>query len=131
MHPDDLATLADLVADRLAERLAAPTSPAEPAELIDAHEAGRRLGRSAVWARRHAEQLGAVRLGDGDRPRLAFPAEELVALAARLGSSASPEPEAPAQPAPPRRHRSRPQEPGAASVPAGLAYEGSGVPSWR
>jgi len=125
VSPDDLATLADLVADRLAARLTAP------AELIDAREAGRRLGRSAVWARRHADQLGAVRLGDGNRPRLAFPAHQLTALAARLDRSASPEPETPAQPAPPRRHRDRSAGTTTEPVPAALAYEGTGMPPWR
>lgn len=60
----ELGLLADMIADRLAARAGG--------ELIDAAELARRLGRSRDWVYGHAERLGAVRLGDGDRPRLAF-----------------------------------------------------------
>jgi hypothetical protein len=42
------------------------------APLLDATAVARRLGRSREWVYRHADELGAVRLGDGERPRLRF-----------------------------------------------------------
>jgi hypothetical protein len=69
LHPDDLARLADLVADALAARSAAfGTTP----RLVDAATVAQRFGVTAQWVRENAEQLGAVRLGDGPRPRLRF-----------------------------------------------------------
>jgi hypothetical protein len=41
-------------------------------ELIDASEVARRFGVDRQWVYQHAQELGAVRLGDGDRPRLRF-----------------------------------------------------------
>jgi hypothetical protein len=41
-------------------------------ELIDAAELARRLGVDRSWVYTHAIELGAVRLGDGPRPRLRF-----------------------------------------------------------
>ncbi|WP_249021055.1 hypothetical protein [Conexibacter sp. S30A1] len=64
LSSEQLERLADLIADRLAARAAG--------ELIDASELARRLGRSRDFVYAHGERLGAVRLGDGDRPRLAF-----------------------------------------------------------
>ncbi len=64
LAPEQLELLADLIADRLAARQAG--------ELIDAAELARRLGWSRDRVYANAGQLGAVRLGEGDRPRLAF-----------------------------------------------------------
>jgi hypothetical protein len=66
--PRDLAILADLISCRLIEHLEAPTTPC----FIDAATVARRFGVSAQWVRENAERLGAVRLGDGPRPRLRF-----------------------------------------------------------
>lgn len=80
LRPDDLTALADLIADRLLDG----GVPAPPARLIDAGEVARRFAVSAQWARDHADELGAVRLGDGPRPRLRFdPAKVTAALTAR------------------------------------------------
>jgi hypothetical protein len=59
-----LERLADLIADRLAERAAG--------EMIDAAELAKRINRSRDFVYEHATSLGAVKLGDGPRPRLAF-----------------------------------------------------------
>ncbi len=64
---EQLERFADLVAERLAERLAAG-----PAELIDAAELARRLGRTREFVYAHAEFFGGQRVGDGPRPRLLF-----------------------------------------------------------
>jgi hypothetical protein len=62
--------LADLVADRLTDRLASRFLGDQP--LLDAATVARRIGRSRAWVYEHAAELGAVRLGDGHRPRLGF-----------------------------------------------------------
>ena len=62
--------LADLVADRLTDRLASHFLGDQP--LLNAAIVARRLGRSRDWVYRHAAEMGAVRLGDGERPRLGF-----------------------------------------------------------
>lgn len=61
---------AELVADRLADRLASHFLDDQP--LLDAAGVARRLGRSREWVYRHAAEMGAVHLGDGERPRLGF-----------------------------------------------------------
>jgi len=70
-----LERLADLLAGRLAERLApllTSGAPGQPEGLVDAHEIARRTGRSRWWVYEHAGELGAVRLGSGPRARLGF-----------------------------------------------------------
>ena len=64
LEDEQLARLADLVADRLAERL-------EPT-LISAAELARRLHVSRDYVYAHRADLGAVRIGAGERPRLMF-----------------------------------------------------------
>jgi len=98
LHPDDLAALADLVAERVAARLlSAPEAmppgvppaaalggperlPAQPPALLTAADVARRFGVSAEWVRENADHLGVVRIGNGPRPRLRF-SEETVAAA--------------------------------------------------
>lgn len=108
LHPDDLAALADLVADRLAERLisadgrpslgvrsgeavAHPEMSRErPGALLSAREVAARFGVSADWVREHQTELGVVRLGDGPRPRLRFdPVRVAEAMTARAESEGS------------------------------------------
>jgi hypothetical protein len=57
------------------------------APLLDAAAVARRLGRSRDWVYRDADELGAVRLGDGERPRLGFDPARVAAYGAG-GSSA-------------------------------------------
>lgn len=40
---------------------------------LDAQEVARRLGVSREWVYEHADELGALRIGSGLRPRLRFP----------------------------------------------------------
>lgn len=68
---DALDRLADLLAERLAVRLSG-LAPAEAEPLVDAAEIARRHGKTRSWVYEHAGELGAVRLGAGPRPRLAF-----------------------------------------------------------
>ncbi len=44
---------------------------------MSAADVAQLLGRSRDWVYAHAEELGAVRLGDGARPRLAFHPERV------------------------------------------------------
>ena len=97
--------LADRIADRLAERLAAPPNSAPG--LVDAAELARSLGISRDTVYQHADELGAVRIGNGTRSRLRFDADKATA---RVSTSGSHQPDPPASAAPPRRRRQR--EPG-------------------
>ena len=57
------------------------------ADLLTADEVARRLGVTRGWVYDHAAELGRVKLGDGPRARLRFPA---AAIAERLeGAPAS------------------------------------------
>jgi hypothetical protein len=68
-----LDRLADLIADRLTARLGGRTDAADRADpLVDAAEIARLHGKTRSWVYEHAGELGAVRLGSGPRPRLAF-----------------------------------------------------------
>jgi hypothetical protein len=68
---DALDRLADLLAERLAVRLKG-VAPAAAEPLVDAAEIARLHGKTRTWVYEHAGELGAVRLGSGPRPRLAF-----------------------------------------------------------
>ena len=86
----NLDRLADLVAERVVERLGIVDR--EPS-LIDASEVARRFDVSRDFVYAHADELGAVRLGTGDKPRLRFdPAFVLKRLAARPHSATTPAP---------------------------------------
>ena len=41
-------------------------------DLMDAGQLARHLGLTRAWVYEHAQQLGAIQLGDGPRPRLRF-----------------------------------------------------------
>ena len=63
LSPDSI----EAVARRVVELLSDGTP-----QLLDAATVAERLGRSREWVYRNAEALGAVRVGEGDRPRLGF-----------------------------------------------------------
>lgn len=65
----------EAIARRVAAHLAAAPTPA--ASLVTAAELARRFGLSRAWVYEHASSLGAVRLGDGTRPRLRFDPEQV------------------------------------------------------
>jgi hypothetical protein len=84
LHPDDLTALADLVVERVLAGLAEDRRLDEEERLLTAADVARRFGASAEWVRENAERLGALRLGDGTRPRLRFdPVRVAEALSAR------------------------------------------------
>lgn len=90
LDPADLELLADLVADRLAERLG---PLARGRRLVDAATVAAALGVTAAHVRENADRYGGWRIGDGPRPRLRFDLD--VALAANA-APAGPEPSPPA-----------------------------------
>jgi len=64
---DDLSVAA--IAERVVELLREEGVGPDP---IDAAEVARRLGVSRDYVYEHAEELGAIRLGEGSRGRLRF-----------------------------------------------------------
>jgi len=101
-HDDDaLDRLADGIADRLAARLGG-LMPEQPEALVDAAEIARIYGKTRSWVYEHAGELGAIRLGSGQRPRLGF---SLRRVAERLEKVDRPPPQP--QPESPRLRRRR------------------------
>lgn len=104
-------TAADVeaIAQRVAELLhAGPAAPAPDQRLVTAHELARTFGFTRGWVYEHADELGAVRLGDGNRPRLRFdPATVRERLASCSPNKQSAAPEAPAGATHPRRRSPR------------------------
>jgi hypothetical protein len=99
LHPDDVHAIARAVVELLREE-----PPTRTPRLLDASQVADMLGlsRDAVYAR--ADELGAVRLGDGPKARLRFdPAKVAAALDAFDGSKRSERP----TPAPQRASRRR------------------------
>lgn len=103
LSPRDLA-LVDAVAERVLELLAERGAPASSSRLVSAGELAEVLGVSRDWVYRHAEELGAERIG-GDGPRsehggrrLRFDRQKAVAAAgiARQASEGSQSPDPPA-----------------------------------
>jgi hypothetical protein len=102
---DDAALdrLADLLAERLAVRLSGLT-PARTESLVDAAEIARLHGKTRSWVYEHAGELGAVRLGSGARPRLAFSPTRVAEQLEKVDKpAAAPLPEVPQR----RRRRQR------------------------
>jgi hypothetical protein len=100
----ELDQLARLVAERVVELLQA--SSASRDVLIDATEVARRFGVDRGWVYAHARDLGAVRLGDGRRPRLRFDpstvATALTRAAPTKDQTSNPVPTSPRRRATPR-----------------------------
>src|SRR5918994_1689189 len=88
----------DAIARRVIELL--PRGVVAPAELVDAAELARRLGVERTWVYTHAIQLGAVKLGNGRRPRLRF--DPRVAIERIQASAPQPDHEPPPRPRGPR-----------------------------
>ena len=63
-------------------------------ELVDAAELARRLGIERAWVYSHAIELGAVKLGDGKKPRLRFDPEIAARFLQRVGDGPTADPPA-------------------------------------
>lgn len=79
----------EAVAERVAELLA---DTERPAVLVDAAEIARRFAVSRDYVYANADRLGAVRLGDGQKPRIRFDPD---LVAERLGAQPSVPPSRP------------------------------------
>lgn len=90
MDPDSIEAIARRVAEILEQR------PSDTREL-DAGELARRFGIGRTWIYANAQRLGAIRLGDGPRPRLRFDPDRVADL---LGAASS-EKQRPPQDKPP------------------------------
>lgn len=91
LSDERLDKLAERVADRLGERIAAYlAAEPPPPERVDAATVARALGVHRSWVYDHAEELGALRLGDGPRPRLRFDLEAARTAASRFAGEKSP-----------------------------------------
>ena len=95
-----LADLRDRIAaleasnQKLADRLGAQESTG-PGQLVDATAVARMLGTRRDWVYAHAAELGAIRAGNGTRPRLRFdPALVKVRLDQRNGEVQTPKTQA-------------------------------------
>jgi hypothetical protein len=99
--------------EQIAQRVAQLLRHSEPSRsdrntgLLDAGQLARQLGTTRAWVYEHANELGAITLGDGPRPRLRFDPEIAAqALQARRRpkpANASPMPAAPSPGRPRRR----------------------------
>jgi hypothetical protein len=74
----------ELLARRIAELLGPAQAPSTPRRLLTAAEVSEWWGVDRSWVYAHADDLGARRLGAGQRPRLRFDPDE---VADRLGDA--------------------------------------------
>lgn len=63
-------------------------------ELVDAAELARRFGIERSWVYSHAIELGAVKLGDGPKPRLRFDPQIAARVLRRVGDGSAADPPA-------------------------------------
>lgn len=82
IDPVSIEALAEAVTRHLAAASGPPT-----ARLLQTRELAAALGRTPGWVRSHASELGAIRLGEGPKPRLLF---ELEVARERLASCSAP-----------------------------------------
>lgn len=75
LEPAQLLELADLIAERLHRET--------PSGLVDAASLARLLGVSRTAVYEHAAELGAIEVGDGERPRLRFDVDRALQAWAR------------------------------------------------
>jgi len=75
-EPDGLEDLAERIAGRVAEILSGGRSlDTTWNEWLTAAQLATRLGVTAQWVYDHQNELGAIKLGSGRKPRLRFPAD--------------------------------------------------------
>jgi hypothetical protein len=80
---DRFDVLADRLAERVVERIAEMLVERDAAPaLLDATQVARILGVSRATVYERADELGAIRIGDGPRPRLRFDRRLLAELLA-------------------------------------------------
>lgn len=91
LHPADVEAIARRSAELVMAAISAVPTRADGATLIDAAAVAERFGVDRGWVYAHADELGAVCLGGGSRPRLRFdPDRVLAALSPRPDSEPRP-----------------------------------------
>lgn len=88
LSPEDIeaivAATAPAVAEAVAVRMLELVGERQANGFVDATELARLLGVDREWVYEHSDQLGAMRLGDGPRPRLRFEVGRAVASFSEL-----------------------------------------------
>lgn len=103
-----IEALAARVAELLTGQLPAqPPVTITPGRLLSAAEVSEWWGVRRGWVYEHAGELGAIRIGDGERPRLRFDADRVAQRLQRQPASPPP-----TQPEPAVRARRSPRIPG-------------------
>ncbi|HEY8809068.1 MAG TPA: hypothetical protein VIM28_03505 [Solirubrobacterales bacterium] len=88
LTPDEIDAIVSRVAEHLQSRTGArPARPQQRPRLMTAAEVARWWGIERSWVYAHAEELGAHKIGIGERPRLRFDPDEVSERIAALGSS--------------------------------------------
>jgi hypothetical protein len=99
-----LELLAEGLADLLAAAATTAPEPAPATRLVDAATVARELAVSRSFVYEHAAELGAARIGAGQRPRLRFDLERArAAWNARQSNERSPTARSPVATGSPRR----------------------------
>ena len=106
LTPDAIEQIAQRVAQLL--RHSEPARADQGGRLVDAGQLARQLGVTRTWVYEHSNELGAVTLGDGPRPRLRFDPET---AAQALQARRRPQPAQPSASDTPRPGRPRRRPP--------------------
>lgn len=91
-HPDEVRLTTETIevlAQRIAKLVRVDRPTAQPGRLMSAAEVAQWCGVDRSWVYAHADELGARRLGGGERPRLRFDPSEVSARIDTLGVSGS------------------------------------------
>jgi hypothetical protein len=85
LDPSTVERLALRTAELLADRLEKASTPAgqQLPDLLTAAEVSAWWGVHRGWVYEHASELGAIRIGSGQRPTLRFDAEQITRRLAR------------------------------------------------
>lgn len=90
LTPSEIEAVVGRVAELLRSRNGARPASAQPGpRLMTATEVARWCGVERSWVYAHAEQLGARKIGTGERPRLRFDSEEVSERIVALNDSQS------------------------------------------
>lgn len=80
MNKKELEILADLIVDRLADRILEKLGPPrkeEVPDMVDSTEAAKILGKSRRYVLQIKDQFNYVKVGNSKQSRIFFPREEL------------------------------------------------------
>jgi hypothetical protein len=87
LHPETEARIAMRTAALVVRRLSQPQPATKQQQLLTAREVSETYRVHRGWVYEHAEELGAIRIGEGKRPRLRFDPEQVTRRLARPPAS--------------------------------------------